>query len=79
MSHYEAVFEIDSKSDAEAIRLLVERFYDALREETREIYGDEVSSSETLETFEAIRNATRHPTPGTLTIHYEQHNEAFED
>ena len=79
MTHYEAVFEIDSKSDAEVIRLLVERVYDALREETREIDGDETSSSEMLEKFEAIRNATRHPTPGTLTIQYDQHNEAFED
>ncbi|WP_435157919.1 hypothetical protein [Haladaptatus sp. DFWS20] len=79
MSHYETVFEIDSTSDAEAIRLLVERVYDALREETREIDGDEASSSEMLERFEAIRNAARHPTPGTLTIHYDQHNEAFED
>ncbi|WP_076432360.1 hypothetical protein [Haladaptatus litoreus] len=79
MSHYEAVFEIESKSDAEAIRLLAEQVYDALREETREIYRDEDSSTEMLETFEAIRNATRRPTPGTLTIHYDQHDEAFEE
>ncbi|WP_266082444.1 hypothetical protein [Haladaptatus caseinilyticus] len=79
MSHYEAVFEIKSKSDAEAIRRLAERIYDALREETREIYGDEDKSTEILETFEAIRDATRHPTPGTLTIHYHQHDETFED
>ena len=78
MTHYEAVFEIDSKSDAEVIRLLVERVYDALREETREIDGDE-ASSRMLEKFEAIRNATRHPTPGTLTIHYDQYDEVFED
>ena len=79
MSHYEGVFEIESKSDAEAIRLLAERVYDALREETREMEGDEDSSTEMLETFEAIRNATRHPTPGTLTIRYDQHDEAFEE
>lgn len=79
MSHYEAVFEINSKSDAETIRLLVERVYDALRKETREADRDETSSSEMLEKFEDIRNAARHPIPGTLTIHYDKHNEAFED
>ena len=79
MSHYEAVFEIDSKSDAETIRLLVERVYDSLREETRDTDRNQDSSTEMLETFEAIRNAARHPTPGTLTIHYDQHDEAFED
>jgi hypothetical protein len=78
MSHYEAVFEIDSKPDAEAIRILVERVYDSLREETRELSGNGTGSNEMLEQFKAIRDATRHTAPGTLTIHYDQQDDAFE-
>ena len=79
MSHYEAAFEIDSKSDSEAIRVLAERIYDTLREETQDMSGGEAGVSEMLEQFEAIRDVTRHTTPGTLTIHYDQHDEAFEN
>ncbi|GAA5064622.1 hypothetical protein ACFFQF_17390 [Haladaptatus pallidirubidus] len=50
-----------------------------MREETREIDGDEASSSEMLEKSETIHNAARYPTPGTLTIYDDQHNDAFED
>ncbi|WP_440008343.1 hypothetical protein [Halomicrococcus sp. SG-WS-1] len=75
---HEATFEINSKSDAEAVRRLVERAYDILREETREVSGDEAGQSEVLDELEAIREATRRSTPGTLTIQYDQSDEAFE-
>ena len=39
MSRHEATFDIDSRADAEAVRLLAERIYDDLREETRESEG----------------------------------------
>lgn len=78
MSHYEAVFKIDSKPDAEAVRFLIERVYDSLREETRERSENGTGSNEMLEQFEAIRDATRHSAPGTLTIHYDQQDDAFE-
>jgi DNA transposition AAA+ family ATPase len=77
MAQYEAVFEIESKADAEAVRRLVERVYDVMREETREVYADEPDQSEMLDAFEAIRDAARHHGPGTLAIRYDQHDEAF--
>ncbi|WP_338729149.1 hypothetical protein [Haladaptatus sp. DJG-WS-42] len=79
MPNYAAIFEIDSKSDAEAVRLLVERVYDALREETQDIEDGKASLSQMLDEFRAIRDAARHAAPGTLSIQYEQSDEPFED
>lgn len=77
MSKYEATFNIESRADAEAVRLLVERVYDVFREEAEGT--DYTSLDEMLDAFEAIRDATTRPTPGTLTIRYEQRDTPFEN
>ena len=77
MSGHEATFDIDSRADAEAVRLLTERVYDDLREETRESEGS--GPREMLKAFRAIREATRRPRPGTLTIRYDPRDEPFEE
>ncbi|WP_224449687.1 hypothetical protein [Haloprofundus salilacus] len=79
MSRYEATFDINSKSDANAVRRLIDRMYDTLREESREIYQGDTSSNETLEQFKTLREAARRQSPGTLTIVYEQADESFDD
>lgn len=78
MSRHEATFEFDSKSDARAARALVERAYDVLREETREVAGDDSGQSEMLEEFETLRDAAGHLRPGTLTVRLDQRDEEFE-
>ena len=78
MSQYEATFDIDSKSDAQIARVLAERVYDTVREETREVSGEGSSPSEMLEDFEAIREAAGQFSPGTLTIRFDQSGESFE-
>lgn len=79
MAHYEAIFEVESRADADAVRRLLERTYDTLREETHEVYGDVSGQSEMLDEFEAIRDATRRSRPGRLVVRYDQHDEPFED
>lgn len=79
MVRYEATFEVESRADAEAIRRLLERAYDTLREETREVYGDDPGQSEMLDEFEAIRDAARRSRPGKLTIRYDQQDDPFEE
>lgn len=79
MSRYEATFDIDSKTDAHAVRLLVEQAHDTLREELREIGQDDASVKETLQQFEAIREAARRTSPGTLTVIYEPRDGPFDD
>ena len=78
MDKYEAVFEIDSKTDAHAVERLMERLYDSLREESRTLRKGSSDSTEMLEQFETIRNATRRPTPGRLIVRYEPQDEEFE-
>lgn len=79
MARYEATFEITSKTDAHTVRLLMERVYDTLREELRAPTRDDAPSDETLQQFEAIREATRRLSPATLTVVYERHDEPFDD
>lgn len=79
MSTYEATFEIRSKSDAHAVRLLVERMYDAIREEVWEVQDGSAISSEGLDVLRDIREEVRTPKPGTLTIVYESRPDSFED
>lgn len=79
MTEYSAVFEIDSKTDAYAVERLMESLYDALREETRTLRDDANDTSAMLEQFEAIREAARDPSPGTLTIRYESSDGDFDD
>jgi hypothetical protein len=78
MDRYEATFEVESKTDAHAVERLVNRLYDMLREESRTIRTGSADSTEMLEQFKAIRDATRRSTPGKLTIVYESKNEEFE-
>jgi hypothetical protein len=35
MSHYEASFEIDSKTDSDAVQRMLEQAYDTIRKESR--------------------------------------------
>lgn len=78
MDEYEATFEVESKTDAHTVERLMNRLYDMLREESRTIRKGSVDSTEMLEQFEAIRDATRRPTPGKLTIVYESKSTEFE-
>ena len=77
MEEYEATFEIDSKTDAYAVERLMNRLYDSLREEARTRHEGSSDSSEMLEQFEAIRTATRQPSPGKLTVVYESQDKEF--
>ncbi len=79
MTRHEAVFEIESRSDANAVWRLVEEFHDALREELRGTRNDDGSLDESLQQFERVREAARDPSPGTLTLVYEPREEPFED
>lgn len=78
MDEYEATFEIESRTDAHTVERLMNRLYDMLREESRTIRKGSADSTEMLEQFEAIRDATQRPTPGTLTIVYESESKEFE-
>jgi hypothetical protein len=71
MSHHEVVFEIDSSADARAVERLVEHARNAVREELRTSGEGLTAASETLEQFEALREATLARSHGTLTIEYE--------
>lgn len=77
MDEYEATFEIDSKTDAYAVERLMNQVYDSLREETRTVREGSSDSAETIEQFRAIRDAARRPTPGRLTVVFEQKDEEF--
>lgn len=79
MDEYKAVFEIDSKNDAYAVERLMNRLYDSVREESRTIREGSSDSREMIAHFEAIRDATRQPTPGKLTVVYESQDTEFED
>jgi len=79
MSHYEASFEIDSKTDSYAARRMLERVYDTIREESRSVREGTDDADELLEEFRTLRDAAKRPTPGRLTITYEQFEDEFED
>lgn len=71
MTRHEATDEISSQADERAVRRLVDRTDDTLREELHEL-GDVGSDRATVpEKFQAIRDAAREPPQGTLTIVYE--------
>lgn len=78
MPKFEATFEVESKSDALAVERLMNRLYDAIREETRTLREGTQDSTEMLSQFEAVRDATRRTRPGRLTISYEQDDEGFD-
>ncbi|MFD1589196.1 hypothetical protein ACFR9U_19640 [Halorientalis brevis] len=78
MDEYTAVFDIDSKTDAYAVKRLMNRLYDSLREESRTRREGSNDSTEMLAQFETIRDAARRPTSGRLTLIYESQDEEFE-
>jgi DNA-directed RNA polymerase specialized sigma subunit len=78
MSHYEASFEIDSKTDSYAARRILERVYDTIREESRSVREGTDDADELLGEFRTLRDAAKRPTPGRLTITYEQYDGGFE-
>ncbi|WP_224333288.1 hypothetical protein [Haloprofundus halobius] len=79
MSRHGATFEIESKTDSYAARRILERAYDTIREESRSVREGTDDAQALLREFEALRDAARHPTPGKLTIIYEQDDGKFED
>ena len=79
MSHYEASFEIDSKTDSYAARHILERVYDTIREESQSVREGTADADELLQEFQTLRDAAKRRTPGRLTITYEQYDSEFED
>lgn len=79
MSRHETIFEIESKADAYAVERLMNRLYDMVREESRTLRSESRDSTEMLEQFETLRDATNHPTPGKLRVVYESPDEGFDD
>jgi hypothetical protein len=79
MSHYEASFEIDSKTDSYAARRILERVYDTIREESQSVREGSDDAEELLREFQTLRDAAKRPTPGRLTITYERYDDKFED
>lgn len=79
MDRHEVAFEIDSKSDSYAVRRILERTYDTIREESRSVREGTEDASELLREFETLRDAAKQPTPGKLTITYERYDEEFDD
>ncbi len=79
MSHYEASFEIDSKTDSYAAQRLLEQVYDTIREESRSVREGTDDADKLLQEFQTLRDAAKRRTPGRLTITYEQHDGEFKD
>lgn len=80
MSQYQASFEIDSKTDSYAARRILERVYDTVREESRSVREGSDDAEELLDAFRTLRDATKQPKPGKLTITFEQYDDVgFED
>lgn len=79
MARYEASFEIDEKTDSYAVRRILERVYDTIREESRSVRDGTDDATELLQEFKSIRDAVNHPTPGKLTIVFEQYDREFND
>lgn len=78
MEEFTATFEAESKTDAYAVGRMVERLYDAVREESRTLRGEADGSTEMLERFEAMRDAAREHEAGRLTVTYEQRDDGKE-
>jgi hypothetical protein len=80
MSQYRATFEIDSKTDSYAARRMLERIYDTIREESQSVREGSDDAGELLDAFRTLRDATKQPTAGKLTITFERYDDAgFED
>jgi len=79
MPTHEATFEIDSKTDAYAVRNILEQTYNTVREESRTVRTGSENADEPLEAFDHLQQAAKQPTPGTLTITYEKKEGGFDD
>lgn len=79
MEEYEATFEIETKSEAYAVERLMERLYNAVREESRTIREESGDSTAMLSEFETLRDASERRAPGSLTVRYVQRDESFDD
>lgn len=79
MPTYEATFEIEARTDAYAVRTILERTHDAVREESGSIRDRADDSEDPVRAFEELHEAAKQPTPGTLTITYEQHEGGFDE
>ena len=77
MEKYEAAFEIESNTDALAVERLLNRLYDAVREESRTVREGTGDSTETIADFAALREAARRHAPGRLTVVYERRADEF--
>jgi hypothetical protein len=78
MSKHEAVFEIDSATDSNAVERILERVYDSVREESRSVREGSDDATETIEAFRALRDAAAEPAPGRLRVTYERDEDGFE-
>ncbi|EJN60950.1 hypothetical protein [Halogranum rubrum] len=71
MRRHVATFEIDSQTDSDAVRRLLDRVYDTIREESQHRDGTD-DANRVLDEFRALRDAAAHSASGTLTITYEE-------
>ena len=79
MTRYEATFEVDEKTDSHAVQRILEQVYDTIREESRSVRQGTEDGTELLQEFESLRDAAEYPTPGKLTITYEQYDDEFDE
>jgi hypothetical protein len=79
VSRYQASFKIDSKSDSYAIRRILEKVYDTVREESRTVRENADDTTALLGEFETLRDAAQEPSPGELRIVYERYDDEFGD
>ncbi|MFC6723743.1 hypothetical protein ACFQE1_04985 [Halobium palmae] len=57
MTRHEATFEIDSKTDAHAVRILLVQSHDGLREQLREVDLDSTLERDVLRDLGNLRSA----------------------
>jgi len=78
MPTHEATFEIDSKTDAYAVRKILEQTYNTVREESRSVRTGSEDADDLLASFESLKDASKQHAPGRLTITYEVEEEGFD-
>lgn len=78
MEEHEATFEIETESEAYAVERLMERLYNAVREESRTIRAESGDATAMISEFETLRDASQRRMPGSLTVTFEQRDESFE-
>jgi hypothetical protein len=76
MRRYEATFEIESKTDSYAVRRILERVYDTIREESQKVREGSDDASTLLNEFRTLRDAAAEPATGKLTITYERSDDS---